>query len=294
LEIRQLKTFQTVATLLSFTRASRQLHYAQSSVSAQIQTLEEELGVKLFDRLGKRVLLTEAGERLRQYAQKILDLEEETRVEVAGMNAPQGALNIRIPETLGEYRLPPAIKRFHEQYPAVRLRFITCSHDGLQEDLRKGVTDLAFLLTESIHSADLNVEALGFETIVLAAPCHHPLRRRPRVRTADLQGETILFSRVDCSYMKSFLLMAQAAQIHFSAMIEFNSVAILKRCVKEGIGIALLPRIAVAHDIAKGQVAALKWEDAFEVAILMTWYKERWISPTLNAFIESTRTAFSR
>ena len=90
MEIRQLRSFINVARLLSFNRAARKMHYAQSSVSAQIHALEEELGVKLFDRLGKTIILTEAGERLVQYAEKITALEEETRSELKSRGAAPG------------------------------------------------------------------------------------------------------------------------------------------------------------------------------------------------------------
>jgi len=130
-------------------------------VSAQIQTLEAELGVQLFDRLGRWILLTEAGERLLQYAGKILDLAEETRAEVTGTRQPQGSLTIRIPETFGVCRLPPVVKLFKSRFPKVRLSFTTCTHEGLAKDLRKGFTDLAFLMTESIQDADLELETLG-------------------------------------------------------------------------------------------------------------------------------------
>ena len=96
MEIRQLKTFRTVAQLLSFNRAAEHLHYAQSSISAQIQALEEELGVKLFDRLGRGILLTEAGVGLLNYAEKILDLADETRSEVAGLEELEKALHLHI------------------------------------------------------------------------------------------------------------------------------------------------------------------------------------------------------
>ena len=169
MEIRQLRSFQTVANLLSFNKAADRLNYAQSSISAQIQALEEELAVQLFDRLGRRVVLTEAGTQLLEYANKILDLVDESHSEMAAEKQPLGSLTIRIPETFGSHRLPPVIKEFHNRFPKVKLNFITCAHEGLEKDLRKGLTDLAFLLTESFQTSDLMAETLGFESVVLVA-----------------------------------------------------------------------------------------------------------------------------
>lgn len=290
MEIRQLKTFKTVATLLSFTKAAENLNYAQSSISAQIQMLEEELDVKLFDRMGRRILLTDAGDRLLQYAVKILDLEEETRNEVSDTKQPQGSLTIRIPETFGVHRLPPVIKQFRNRFPKVRLNFITCAHEELQKDLRKGLTDLAFILAESIQAGDLITEALSVEPLVLVAHPDHPLCSEPVVHTSDLAGETILLSRVDCSYRRSFQWTLNQEKVHPGSLMEFNSVAVIKQCVMEGVGITILPKIAVAHDIAEGRLAALAWEEGeLEVATLMIWYKEKWLSPALSSFMDITR-----
>jgi len=101
MEIRQLRSFQSVANLLSFNKAADRLNYAQSSISAQIQALEEELGLQLFDRLGRRVLLTEAGSQLLKYANKILDLVDESHSEMTAAKEPRGSLTIRIPGRTG-------------------------------------------------------------------------------------------------------------------------------------------------------------------------------------------------
>jgi len=290
MEIRQLRTFQSVARHLSFNKAAGQLNYAQSSISAQILALEEELGVRLFDRLGRRILLTEAGERLLQYAEKILDLADETVTEIVGTKDPKGSLTIRIPETLGVHRLAPLIKAFRSSFPGVRLDLITCAHEALQKDLRKGVTDLAFLLAESVQAAGLGVEILGFESIVMVASPDHPLSKKKVVRTRDLHGETVLLSKVDCSYRRTFERILKEARVDPGAPLIFHSVETLKRCVIQGVGITVLPAVAVAGDIKNGKLVPLRWDEGgFEVAVMMIWYKERWLSPTLRAFMEMTR-----
>jgi len=290
MEIRQLRTFQTVANLLSFNRAAERLNYAQSSISAQIQALEEELGVQLFDRLGRRIVLTEAGAQLLDYAEKIVNLVDETLAEVTEASTPQGTLTVRVPETLSVHRFTPIIKAYHARFPGVQLRFITCALEGLEKDLRKGITDLAFLLAESISAADLTAEVLGFESLVLVARPDHPLTRKWAVETGTLSGETFLFSKVDCSYRKIFEGILDQHGISYKNSVEFHSVEALKRSVIAGVGIALLPEIAVAEEIASNKLAILPWsEGKIDVAILMIWYKERWLSPKLKAFMDTTK-----
>jgi DNA-binding transcriptional LysR family regulator len=290
MELRQLKSFKTVANLLSFNKAAGQLHYAQSSISVQIHGLEEELGVQLFDRLGKRVQLTETGTLLLQYANKILDLVEETNSAVTGDKEPVGSLTVRIPETFGVHRLPAVLKEFNSKFPRVQLNFITCALEGLAKDLRKGVTDLAFLLAESISAPDLDVETLGFESVVLVASPDHPLSSKRSVHTRDLAGATILLSRADCSYRRIFEQILKQEEVASVNKFEFNSVEVIKQSVAAGLGVSVLPEIAVAEEVRRKKLVILPWaEGGIEVAILMIWFQERWISPTLQAFMDVTR-----
>jgi len=292
MEIRHLRTFLTVGKLLSFNKAAERLHYAQSTISAQIQALEEELGVQLFDRLGRRILLTEAGERLVPYAEKIIDLADETRTEIGGGAEPAGSLTIRIPESLGIHRLPSVIYEFSARFPGIRLQLINCAHETLQKELRNGAIDLAFLLTESFHASDVEVEALGAESLALVASASNRLARKRLVRTRDLAGETLLLSKVDCSYRRLFEKMLEEEGIPLEATRFFHSVGFLKRCVIAGAGITILPEVAISEEIEKRKLARLRWEkDNLEVSILMIWSKGRWVSPILSAFMDITRKA---
>lgn len=293
MEIRHLNTFLAVSRLLSFNKAAQQLHYAQSSVSAQIQALEHELDVKLFDRLGRRVLLTEAGEQLIKYAHKMVALADETKVAFRSQGQLQGALTIRIPESFGTWRLPTVLQAFNKHYPQVDLHLITCAREGLSQDLRKGVTDLAFLLDESIQAADLEVEMLGSESLVLVAHPAHPLCASGPVTSSRLAAETWLMSRVDCSYRRLVETCLQSGGGIKRAPLELNSLAVLKACLVQGVGISVLPCISVAPELASGVLALIDWpEGPKEVALLMVWYRQRWLSPIVSGFMEYVRHAY--
>jgi len=289
-EIRHLKAFLEVARLSSFSKAADRLHYAQSSVSAQIRSLEDELGVQLFDRLGRSILLTQAGERLMPYAERIIDLADETRAEIGGGSEPEGSLTIRVPESLGVYRLAPVIYEFGSLFPRIRLNLMNCAHETLQKELRNGAIDLAFLLAESFQGADLAVEALGSERLVLVASPRNGLARKSLVRTRDLAKETLFLSKVDCSYRRLFEGILGEEGIPLEATRTFHSVAFLKRCVMAGSGITILPEVTISDEIAKRELARLRWEEGdLEVSVLMIWCKARWVSPALNAFMQITR-----
>ena len=197
MEIRQLKTFITVADLLSFTKASARLNMAQPSVSAQIRVLEEELSLKLFDRIGRKVLLTEAGRKLYAYARRMDEMTREIKSEFSTAQYAQGALTIRVPETVASVYMPAVVERFHKDHPKVKLELINCSDEQLREELNSGRIDLAFLLTDSIHIKEVNIVHLRTERLVLVSGPSHPLSRQPRIELNDLAGQTLLLPKTD-------------------------------------------------------------------------------------------------
>lgn len=129
MDLKQLNTFLTVAEFLNFTKAAAQLGYAQSSITAQIQQLENEMGVKLFERIGKTVTLTHEGKRMLPYASQILQLAGNMKSDLSGSDVPAGVLTIGAAESLSIYRLPAIIKEYRSLYPKVdiNLKLLHCS-----------------------------------------------------------------------------------------------------------------------------------------------------------------------
>ena len=197
MEIRQLRTFITVADLSSFTKASTKLYMAQSSVSAQVKALEEELGLKLFDRIGRRVLITEAGRKLYAYARRMEEMTREIQSEFSSDQYVLGALTVRVPETIAGVYMPEVIERFHNDHPKVKLEFMNCSDEQLREELNSGRIDLAFLLSDDIHFGDVNIKRLRTETLVMVAGRGHPLSNQADVAWTDLAGQTLLLPKTD-------------------------------------------------------------------------------------------------
>lgn len=197
MELRLLATFKTVAERLHFTRAAEELHLAQSSVSAQIRQLEDELGVQLFDRIGRRILLTDAGERLLSYARRMVAMTDEIQQELSTSQIQTGRLTIRTPETVATEYMPAVVDAFHTLHPQAELAFINCDDTRLREELNSGRIDLAFLLTDSVSMQNVQVEMLQTVPLVLVAAPHHPLAETGILSSDAIQGQTILHLRVD-------------------------------------------------------------------------------------------------
>lgn len=294
MEIRNLKTFLTVANLSSFKRAGEHLNYAQSSISAQIKVLEEEIGCSLFERNGRSIALSRAGKDLERYARKIVDIEKEALTSAAGKKESHGLISLRIPQTLSTYYLPGLIKRFRCSYPLVNFDVSSCEYALLPQELASGITDLAFLLTDSVDFSLLKTEFLGTVNLVLIASKESELATKNRVSVRDLAGYPMIFPKHDCSYKMHFQQMLSEEKVAIGPVIEMNSVEAIKHCVIGNLGVSLLPDISVSEDIKTGRMAVLAWElDQLESAILMIWHREKWLSPILKSFMNETRRFFT-
>jgi DNA-binding transcriptional LysR family regulator len=290
MELRDLKTFVTVASLLNFNQAGKALNAAQSTVSMRIKALEEELDVRLFDRLGRRVLLTAAGERLLAYGRRLVDLEEEARTDVGGEASARAVLSVRVPETLCVRRMAEVLRAFLQKRPGARLRLLPCAVGGLADDLRRGVTDMAFVLANEVLARDMRAEFLGVEDLMLAAAPGHPLAALPEVGPRELAGQPLVLSTADCSYRRILEgIVAQAGSEPLAA-VECGSLEAVKRYAAAGLGITILPEIAARAELAAGTLVPLPWrEGPLEAAVLMLWHKDKWVSPVLGDFMDLCR-----
>jgi DNA-binding transcriptional LysR family regulator len=293
MELRQLKTFQMVAQFLSFNRAAEILNYAQSTVSTQIRLLEEEFGVPLFNRLGKRICLTEAGQMLVRYSQKMLDIEKETLAKVSGWEEPHGSISIRIPQSIGTYLLPSVLSKFQSSFPKIGFDIGTCAYDVLVYELKTGITDVAFLLAESIPYAELEAELLGIEPLVVISSPDHPLTKQSTMDLRDLIGQSILLPKHDCSYKMVFEQILKEEKVDPVVFLELNSIEAIKQCVLKGIGVAMIPMMAIKQEITQKRLTILPWpQEKLETGILMIWHKGKWLSPALQSFMDTVRAEF--
>lgn len=307
MELRQVETFRAVAEELSFSRAAAKLGYVQSSVSAQVAALEQDLGVPLFDRLGRRIALTEAGVVMLSHSRRLLALAEETRVAVAdagvGSGGVTGSLTVSAPETLLTYRLPRLLALFHGRYPRVRLSVRPSAVGRLVGSARRAVeeggVDVAFVLDEMSGDrpppAGLETEDLVEEKVVVISPAAHALASSSRVVPADLAGETLLLPEAPesgCAYRGQFERHLGADGVVPPEKMEFQSIEAVKQCVAAGMGVSVLPSVAVSTDLGDGKLTALRWHEPFEVLTQMVWHEERWKSPALREFLATAREVF--
>lgn len=290
MELRQLNTFRMVASTLNFSRAAEVLGYVPSNVTMQIKALEDELGVRLFDRLGKQLVLTTAGKSFLTHIQSVLDKLDEARSAVHDNENLSGTLTISANEVICAYRLPVVFRLFRSRYPGVRLIFRSVPNQELKQTLFEGTADVVFMLDEPIRSSGLAVEPLVEETFRLFAASDHPLAQRTGLHLEDFHGEVFLTNEKGCPYRTMFDRSFEKEGIDSITYLEFQSAEAIKQCAISGIGIAFLPEIVAEAEVERGELVALPWQiPDLHVYTQMSWHKDKWLSPIILSFIEAAR-----
>ncbi|PEB47488.1 LysR family transcriptional regulator [Bacillus pseudomycoides] len=296
MEIKQLITFKTAAENLNFTQTAKILNFAQSSVTAQIKALEAELGTPLFERLGKRLFLTEAGRKFQLYADKMIALSYEAKMAVKDDEEISGTLLIGAQESQCTYRLPFILKEFKAKFPQIKLIFKPAhSNKDAKEQLMEGKLDLAFILDECKTEDVLHVESLIQEELKIVVFPNYPLLEKTTVSIKDLENETLLLTELGCSYRTIFEDLFRTEDVYPINKIEFVSVEAIKQCVIAGLGIAILPAMVVEKDIQEGTMKELVFENTITpIFTQIAWHKDKWITSPLQQFIDVTRASFGK
>jgi DNA-binding transcriptional LysR family regulator len=239
MELRQLEYFLAVADTRSFTQAAKRLHVVQSGVSATIKALERELGVDLFVRGLGGVSLTTAGHELRPRARAIIDATHATKEAVT---AARGTVTVGTLTSINLIDIPAILVKLHARYPEVlvQLRAATAGTAGLEQQLRDGDLDIAFLVFPAAPPPDLRARLIASVPLILVVPAGHPLADMDTVTLVDLAG----FSFIDCprGYGNRSVVdnAFEAAGIKRTITLEVADVGTLAAHIRNGLGIGFL------------------------------------------------------
>jgi DNA-binding transcriptional LysR family regulator len=285
MEVRQLQIFRILAEELNFTRTAEKVHTVQSNVTAQIKALEDELGVPLFDRLGRRVTLTDAGRRFQPFAENALVAMEQGQRVIKASAEPSGPLRIGSPESILTYRLPPILRTFRQRYPLVEVSFLPHLNQTLVAELESGKIDMVICMSDTNWNGTLASVPLRTERIYLLAHASHPLTRKATVRPSDLAGQTLLLTESGCGYRNKLDRILTLQNVRPGNITEFSSVEALKQCVAAAMGVGLLPGIVVDRELRQRQFKALRWAGPqLDIDSHILWHKDKWVSPAMAAF----------
>lgn len=242
MDIRNIKTFQTIIKLGSFQRAAEELQYGQSTVTMHIQKLESDLGVRLLER-GKKLQMTEAGRLFHQKADQLVkdyDYLHATMTEL--IQGEAGVVRLGSMEPTASYRLPHILGPFLAQYPKVQLSIQIGNTTVLHQMLSEGLVDLVICTTPETGVGQ-SFEPLFIEELALLLPSRHPLASQEEIYLRDLQNELLLMTTAVCPYRKKLeSSLLEKGGSPYRGM-EISNMAALKYYVQAGFGVAVVPVI---------------------------------------------------
>ncbi|MBE1446975.1 LysR family transcriptional regulator [Paenibacillus sp. OAS669] len=284
MDLTYFRTFREVARRASFTRAGEELGYAQSSVTMQIQKLEREYGVSLFERYGKQLRLTPPGEALLKLAVQMLDLYDQSKESIA--NQVNAAVTIGTIDSLAAYYLPPYLQQLRQLHPGLGIQLLPDSEAELVAKVKEGEYDVALLLDRHPADASLRCITVREEPLVLIAPPGHALTAAAEAALRDLEGCELIVSEGSCIYRSTFEKVLRDNGVAYRIGFELGSLEAIKHCVMNGLGIALLPRIAVEDELQRGKLAVIPFRHPdlrFQLQVLL--HPKKWMSQTLLSLI---------
>jgi len=255
----QLASFLEVAKLQSFSLAAEKIFRTQPAISAQVRLLEQECREKLFDRSGKKVLLTPAGEILRRYAQQLLDLQREALQAVADLNrTPRGKLYIGANEATCLYVLPKTFARFKQLYPLVQISIYRNFSHKIVQKVHEGAVDLG-IVTLPQTAENMEVISVFRDEVQAVVPKDHPLGKKRSVTVEEMSLYPLILPKTGHTrVMLDKLLRPYRDRVQIS--MELASVETIKKFVGAGLGISVLSRTYAQAEVAAGLLKLIPLE----------------------------------
>ena len=293
MEIRHLTTFLQVAAMQSFTRAGEALGYSQANVSFQIRQLETELGVPLFDRIGRKAHLTQHGQMLIPHAQQIVSTA--TRIEnlFREKETLGGTLRVGFVESLFECLFQPTILAFHRQFPRVTVEITVDATAELLKKLHTGQLDIVCLIDSNLIDPDILYWQTVECSIVIAANSSHPLAHRQDLSIRDLDGQEFVLMEDTSPYLLAFKRWLMREGIRIDPFLKVQSPDAALNLISQENYLAIVPDYSVKQAIPEGQIVRLEipgFSQTQTVQFLV--HKNKVITPQIEGFLHHAHTTF--
>ena len=284
MELRHLTYFVAVATRLNFSRAAEDLHVAQPAISQQIHALEKELGAELFERIGKRVQLTGAGEALLPHAREILKAVEAARNVIRDRGQLlKGTAKLGAPPTVSAHVLPARLTAFERKYPGLDVTLREAGTGSLLKWVEQGDLDLAIVSTDVLPAS---IESAPFleEDYVLAVGAKHPLCQQAAVSMSDLASESFILFPDGYKLREVTLMACRSGGFEPHVALDGGGMESALQFVAAGLGVAIVPVLALTN--AKNICAVRIGDQDLRRSLGLVWRKGQYLSPAARALRE--------
>jgi DNA-binding transcriptional LysR family regulator len=292
MELRQLRYFLALARRLHFTHAAEELAIAQPALSQQIQGLERELGVRLFERTPRRIRLTRAGQALLVHAERVLaDLDTLTAEMHAYAGLRRGRLHIGLHQSLGASWLSGLLARFHGRYGGIEMVLHEGITEPMLEQVEEGKLDLIWIHTigtifpQRPLSKHIETRAVYTEAVLLAGGPQHRLAGRRQIGWDALREEEFVLFQPGSGLRQIVMHLSQHAGFLPRVIFESGDMSMIRALVAEGMGISAFPQSVI--DAPGRSLAPLDLSPALPPrTVQLAWHRQRASTPTIQAFLD--------
>lgn len=288
MEFKYLNTFMTIVQEGSFSKAAGLLNYTQSAITFQMQQLEKELSIKLFEKIGRQMVLSPAGEELVPYVKEVLLSVEKMKSINTSLSQLEGTLNLAMAETQLCYRLPRVLKKFHEKAPRAKLILRSMNCYEARDALINGSIDLG-VFYEDVGGTQNSLICHEIESCPLTLVASPATKKRfPDFSTPGRHLDVpFLIDEPNCIFRQIFEEYLKQQDITLSHTIELWSIPTIKNLVESDMGISYLPAFTVEQELLDGRLCSIDTGLRHRtITAVCAHHKNKWISPLMELFIE--------
>lgn len=287
MDLKYLRTFRTIIDEGGFSKAAEKLNYTQSTITFQMNQLERDLSTILFEKIGRKMVLTKAGEHLIPYVDEILQSVDKLSFLDEHLSECQGDIQIGVGESLLCYKLPVILKEFHKQAPKARLFLRSMNCYDIRNELISGGLDLGVFYEDvGGFGSNLISKHLGDYPVVLVAS--------PKIKSSYPDFVTpdrtipipLIINEPNCIFRQIFEQYCRDKSIILDHMIELWSIPTIKNLVKNDVGISFLPEFTVKEELSRGELEKIPTDiSGTKITAICAHHKNKWISPLMQLFL---------
>lgn len=291
MDVRDLQVFLSVSKHLNYTRAGEKINLSQPSVSVRIRQLESELRVKLFEQLGKKVVLTDAGQLLVPYANRVIAAIDDAHHAIDELHGlERGSLRIGASTTPGMYLVPQVVARFKRSHPKIEIHLRIKDTREVEDGVLNNEFDFGFV-GGHLAAEEVSAHAWLTDELLLIVSPDHRLRNKKTVKKQDLEGESFIVRESGSATRATIVTQLQQANFELETVVEMENPESIKKAVQSGLGIAFISKFAVATELTAKTLTAIRVRDlTINRELKIVHRKDKHLSRAALAFIKMARS----
>lgn len=283
METKNLVTLMTILEYGSFHKAATRLNYAPSTVTSQIRQLEDELSIQLFEKVGRRMELTQAGKDILPYVEKILQNVEQIHNYNKGASEITGTLRLVAPDSIFIYVMQPVIKEILHDAPHIQLIINSLPSDDINQAIVNGAADIGIDCDKgNFPESVLHPASKPFQACLIASPFYNP-SELDYITPHQTKSVGMIYNEPNANYQREMASYLARKDIMLHPSMKLQSIEAVKRSVMNNLGIAYVPSFSVEEELEKGSLLQIKTElDGRPFPAVCVYHRNKWISPQMK------------